>query len=34
MIVIELSGTSRLSSSDYIGMEFLILLIFSTKKSP
>ena len=33
-IVLEHSGTSGLSSFDSVGMEFLILLIFSTKKSP
>ena len=33
-IVLELSGTSGLSVFDSAGMEFLILLIFSTKKSP
>ena len=33
-IVLDLSGTSWLSEFDSAGMEFLILLIFSTKKSP
>ena len=33
-MVLELSGTSGLSSFDSVGMEFRILLIFSTKKSP
>ena len=33
-IVLELSITSGLSEFDSAGMEFLILLIFSTKKSP
>ena len=34
-IVLELSGTSGLSSFDSVGIVFLILLIFSTiKKSP
>ena len=32
-IVLELSGTSGLSEFDFAGMEFLILFIFSTKKS-